>query len=280
VLRVLITNDDGITSPGLSVLAEVARSRGHDAFVVAPNWDSSGSSAAVTGVTVGLELVPERQAWPGWPAGAVLAVNATPALIVRLAFQSAFGPAPDVVLSGVNRGANTGRAILHSGTVGAAFTAYHEGRPALATSLGFNDVADGQGAHWATAATVAGRLFDWLVSEQRHVALNCNVPNVPLEQLRGIRVGRLAAVGVSQTSLSERSGASLPLTVGAGEHDVDAMADGLSTPGATAGVATDAALIKAGIASVTAVVPVVEDSSVDLAAALGPGLLGPGVPAL
>ena len=244
MLRVLITNDDGITSPGLSVLAEVARSRGHDAFVVAPNWDSSGSSAAVTGVTVGLELVPERQPWPGWPAGAVLAVNATPALIVRLAFQGAFGPAPDVVLSGINRGANTGRAILHSGTVGAAFTAYHEERPALAMSLGFNGVVDGQGAHWATAAMVAGQLFDWLVSEQRHVALNCNVPNVPLEQLRGIRVGRLAAVGVSQTSLSERSGASLPLMVGAGEHDVDAIGDGLGTRGGPAGVATDAALDK------------------------------------
>jgi broad specificity polyphosphatase/5'/3'-nucleotidase SurE len=131
-----------------------------------------------------------------------------------------------------------------------------------------------------TAAKVAGQLFDWLVSEQRHVALNCNVPNVPLEQLRGIRVGRLAAVGVSQTSVSERIGASLPLMVGAGEHDVDAIGDGPSTSGGPVGETTDAALLKAGMASVTAVVPVVEDSSLDLAAALGPAIMGPGVPAV
>jgi len=279
-LRVLITNDDGITSPGLGALAEVARARGHDAVVVAPNWDSSGSSAAVTGVTVGLQLVPERQDWPGWPADAVLAVNATPALIVRLAFQGAFGPLPDVVLSGINRGANPGRAIIHSGTVGAAFTAYHEGRPAIAMSLAFNDVADGHGAHWATAAAVAGQLFDWLVGEGRHVALNCNVPNVPLDLLRGIRVGQLATGGVSQTAVSEPSGASLPLMVGAGDDDVDASGDGLKERGGPAGSTTDAALIEAGIASVTAVVPVIEDASLDLAAALGPGLLSPGAHAL
>jgi 5'-nucleotidase len=272
VLRVLITNDDGIGSPGLSALAAVAHERGHDAFVVAPNWDSSGSSAAVMGVTVGPELVAESHGWPGWAPGAVLAVNATPALICRLAFEGAFGPPPDVVLSGINRGANTGRAIIHSGTVGAAFTAYHEQRPALAVSLAVNDMVDGQGAHWATSATIAGRLFDWLTSERRHVVLNCNVPNVPLDQLRGVRVGRLATVGVSQTSLSERAGAQFPFTVGAGDDDIEPFdhppAAGL------AGTPTDAALLQDGYACVTAVVPVVEDPSLDLPTALGPGVLG------
>jgi 5'-nucleotidase len=272
VLRVLITNDDGIGSAGLTALASIALERGHDAFVVAPNWDSSGSGAAVTGVTIGRELVTERHSWPGWAPGAVLAVNATPALICRLAIEGGFGPAPDVVLSGINRGANTGRAILHSGTVGAAFTAYHERRPALAVSLAVGDSADGHGAHWATSAMIAGLLFDWLTSEPRHVVLNCNVPNVPRHELRGIRVGRLAAVGTSQTAVSERTGGALPLTLGAGEDDIDGLAD----PGddGRASELTDTALIEEGYASVTAVIPVVEDLSFDLAGALGPGVLG------
>ena len=288
MLRVLITNDDGIGSPGLSALAAVAFERGHDAFVVAPNWDSSGSSAAVTGVTVGRELVAERYSWPGWAPGAVVSVNATPALICRLAFEGAFGPPPDIVLSGVNRGANTGRAILHSGTVGAAFTAYHEHRPALAVSLAVNDLADRQGAHWATSAIVAGLLFDWLTSERRHVALNCNVPNVARHELRGIRVGRLATGGTSQTSLSELTGGTRPLTLGAGGYNIESFDDppqgyddgpGAGRAGDLGGTERgnlrDTELVAAGYACVTAVVPVVEDPSIDLALALGPDILGP-----
>jgi 5'-nucleotidase len=285
VVRVLITNDDGIASPGLRALAGVASERGHDTVVVAPNWDSSGSSAAVTGVTLGRELLTEHHSWPGWAPGTVLAVNATPALICRLALEGGFGPPPDVVLSGVNRGANTGRAILHSGTVGAAFTAYHDRRPALAVSLAVNDAADGEGTHWATSAMVAGLLFDWLTSERRHVVLNCNVPNVPRHQLRGIQVGRLAPRGVSQTTVSQLTGATRPLTVGPALEDISDLdgppaVDGAAVSERTGDVTdpglTDIELVASDYASVTAVVPVVEDLSLDLAVSLGPGILGAG----
>jgi 5'-nucleotidase len=276
VLRVLVTNDDGIESPGLGALAGMACERGHDTIVVAPNWDSSGASASVTGVTRGRDLLVEQHGWTGWAPGAVLSVNATPALICRSAFQGAFGRPPDVVLSGINRGANTGRDILHSGTVGAAFTAYHQRRPALAVSLDVVDLeyakADGQGAHWATAAMIAGQLFDWLAGEMRHVVLNCNVPNVPPDQVRGIRVGRLATDGASQTAITERTGGSLPLTVGG-------SADGVEDPGEVLspapGTLTDTALLEIGYACVTAVVPVIEDPSLELSTVLGPGILAP-----
>jgi 5'-nucleotidase len=275
VLRVLVTNDDGIESPGLGALAGVAFERGHDTIVVAPNWDSSGASAAVTGVTQGRDLLVEQHGWTGWAPGAVLSVNATPALICRSAFQGVFGEPPDVVLSGINRGANTGRAILHSGTVGAAFTAYHQQRPALAVSLDVVDPEDGKTdghrPHWATAAMIAGRLFDWLAGEMRHVVINCNVPNVPSDQVRGIRVGRLAAAGVSQTTVTERTGELLPLTVGASGDGAEGPDDG-SPP--TAATMTDSALLGIGYACVTAVIPVVEDPSLELSSALGPGILG------
>lgn len=91
-----------------------------------------------------------------WPDGAVISVDATPALIALVALHEKFGAKPEMVVSGINRGANTGRAILHSGTVGAAFTASQYGCPALAVSLDVLDVHDlSESTHWDTAAAVA-----------------------------------------------------------------------------------------------------------------------------
>ena len=180
--------------------------------MVAPNWDSSGSSAAVAGVTVGLELVPERHSLAGLGARGCLGRerHTSPDMPVGHSRVRLAGTGRRAVRG--QPGANTGRAILHRGPW--ELPSRRTMRGGLRWLLGVQRLADGQGAHWATSAMVAGRLFDWLTSEQRHVALNCNVPNVPRQQLRGIRVGRLAAVGTSQTTLSERAGRSLPLRSG------------------------------------------------------------------
>ena len=281
--RVLITNDDGIDSPGLRALAEVARDRGHDTLVAAPSWDSSGASAAVTGVTQEHHLLVEPRDWVDWEPGTVLAVNATPALICRSALQGKFGQAPDIVLSGINRGANTGRAILHSGTVGAALTAYNQRRPALAISLAVTAPAGPKGSYWATAAAVAGRLLEWLTTETRPVVLNCNVPNVAPDQLRGLRVGRLAPVGIAQTSLTEQAGDAVQVTVGAGDHgavDNAASPPDEPIPAGPRPLQTDAALLEDGYACVTAVIPVTEDPDVELTTALGPDILNLGTASL
>jgi len=257
---VLITNDDGIESSGLRSLADMARHRGHEVSVAAPCWDASGASSSVTGVSQFGKVVTEPRTWPGWAEGSILAVDATPALISLYALQEKFGPRPDVVLSGINRGANTGRAILHSGTVGAAFTAFQHGCPALAVSSAVLDMAGSSEVHWTTASEVAGRIFDWLVDDMRSVVLNCNVPNVPLEDLLGLRVGRLALVGASQTSVTEESGESLSLTLGGEDESIE--------------VESDAALVQRGYACVTALLPVVEDPRLDLTAAVGHLVLG------
>jgi 5'-nucleotidase len=272
-LRVLVTNDDGITSEGLRALAGVARERGHDTLVAAPSWDTSGASAAVTGVTQAQSVMAEARDWPGWPHGSVLAVNATPALICRSALEGAYGPPPDIVLSGVNRGANTGRAILHSGTVGAAFTAYLGRRPGLAVSLALPPPGGPAEPHWGTAVVVASQVFDWLATEMPLAVVNCNVPGLPPEELKGTRVGRLAIVGAAQASLTERAGRQFPVTVDGAPGDNHA-----GNGGAPAGPGehdTDVALLEQGFASVTAVVPVVEDGTIDLAAALSPYLVAP-----
>jgi len=258
-LRVLITNDDGIESPGLRSLAEMARRRGHDVVVAAPCWDASGASSSVTGVSQIGEVVSERRHWPGWAEDSVVAVDATPALIALYAIHEKLGPTPDVVLSGINRGANTGRSILHSGTVGAAFTAFQHDCPALAVSSAVLDMSGTAPIHWSTASEVAGGIFDWLVASKRNVVLNCNVPNVPMEDLLGLRVGGLALIGASQTSVTEESGESLPMTLGGEDESME--------------IETDAALVQRGFACVTALLPVVEDSSIDLTAELGPDIL-------
>jgi 5'-nucleotidase len=150
-----------------------------------------------------------------------------------------------VVLSGVNRGANTGRSVLHSGTVGAALTAVAHGIPALAVSLdlvgGFREAAPEPGdgrAHWETAARLAALLLP-VRSDQ--FALNLNVPNLPYEQVRGLREARLASFGSVQTRVTEESLGVVEAAVGeAGE---------VPEPD------TDSALVAAGFATVTALTP-------------------------
>ncbi len=250
-MRVLVTNDDGIDSPGLKALAEMARQRGHDVVVAAPRWDASGASASVTGVSQTGEVITESRSWEGWDEGKVLSLDATPALIVFYALHERLGERPDFVLSGINRGANTGRTILHSGTVGAALTAYQQDCSALAVSSAVQDMATTAPVHWDTAVDVAGLVFDWLIESGQYAVLNCNVPDVPTEEVLGIRVGGLAQVGAAQTSVTEEQGKALKVTLGGADESTE--------------VESDAALVQKGFAVVTALRPVVQDLSIDLA---------------
>ncbi len=176
------------------------------------------------------------------------AAAATPALVVWLALRGAFGDRPAAVLSGVNRGRNVGRAVLHSGTVGAALTASIHGARALAVSL---DVEDDEPCRWETANGVARRCVEWLLRSPRPVVLNCNVPNRPVEELAGLAVAPLAAVGAAETAVTDRR---------AGRVRVQVAADAPEpAPG------TDTWLLRSGTATITPLRPVSEDVTVDLA---------------
>ncbi len=215
--RVLVTNDDGIAAPGIRWLAQAAADRGHDVTVAAPRQESSGTSAALTAVTVEGRVAIERTTLGDVPA---LAVAASPSYITMLAALGAFGPVPDVVLSGVNRGANAGHGILHSGTVGAALTAAMNGIRAMAVSLDVLspaagstasggaaiaalDTVDDETRHWGTAADVACRLLPWLLSAADRTVLNINVPDVPADELPGVRQATLAPFGQVQMAVAE-----------------------------------------------------------------------------
>ncbi len=209
-MRVLITNDDGIQSEGLTVLADVALAAGCEVVVAAPHRQYSGASASLTAQEVDgrLALVDERP--PGLPDGVTsYGVKAAPALIAFVAAYGAFGDRPDVVLSGVNLGANTGRATLHSGTVGAALSAATQGIPALAVSI-----ASASPQHWSTARLVTSRAFEWLLEqpEDDERVLNVTVPDVPPEQLRGLRPAHLASFGAVQARVREKGKGYVVLT--------------------------------------------------------------------
>ncbi|MGV9368202.1 5'/3'-nucleotidase SurE [Amycolatopsis sp. NPDC003731] len=134
-MRALITNDDGIGSPGLVALARGAVAHGWTVVVAAPAMEASGTSAGLSAAGDDGRIAVERRELPDLPGVPAHAVAAHPGLIVLAAAQGAFGAPPDIVLSGVNHGANVGRAVLHSGTVGAALTASINGARALAVSL-------------------------------------------------------------------------------------------------------------------------------------------------
>ncbi len=190
--RVLITNDDGIAAPGLAALAAAARRHGFDVVVAAPAAEMSGMSAALRAETVDGRLDLHR-------TGLGYAVAATPAYIVLLAAGGAFGEPPSLVLSGINRGANAGVGVLHSGTVGATLTAANSGLRGLAVSLDVlmpgGDLTEPPDDElpWEVAASLAAGLFDEIAAAPPGTVLNLNVPGrVPVT---GLRPATLAPFG-------------------------------------------------------------------------------------
>ncbi|HEY6896334.1 MAG TPA: 5'/3'-nucleotidase SurE [Rhodocyclaceae bacterium] len=177
-MRILISNDDGYLAPGIAALAE-AVSPLAEFTVVAPEQDRSGASNSLT-LDRPLSL---RRAANGFHY-----VNGTPTDCVHLAVTGMVEHLPDMVLSGVNLGANMGDDTLYSGTVAAATEGYLLGVPSIALSL-----ASKYGAHFDTAKRVVGDLVARFQAGGfgAPVLLNVNVPDVPWEQIRGYRVTRL-----------------------------------------------------------------------------------------
>lgn len=208
-MKVLITNDDGIASEGLHVLARAAAGCGLDVTVAAPHEERSGTSASLIATTEDGRLLMARESIPDLDGVDAFGVEATPAYITWAALRGAFGGQPDLVLSGVNLGPNTGHAVLHSGTVGAALTAVAHGVPALAFSMTSPMTEPTrralQPSHWETAAHVVEQTLRWVL-EQRDlepVVLNVNVPDVPRDRLRGLRTAPLATFGAVQADVHE-----------------------------------------------------------------------------
>ncbi|MDX5444510.1 MAG: 5'/3'-nucleotidase SurE [Zoogloeaceae bacterium] len=177
-MRILISNDDGYFAPGLAALAEALEELG-DITVVAPERDRSGASNSLT-LDRPLSL---RRAANGFHF-----VNGTPTDCVHLAVTGMLDHLPDMVVSGINHGANMGDDTIYSGTVAAATEGFLLGVPAIAFSLASKSASD-----FRAAALVARNIVTRFIETpfREPVLLNVNIPDLPFEAIRGVCATRL-----------------------------------------------------------------------------------------
>ena len=177
-MRILLSNDDGYFAPGLAALAEAVQQVAQ-IDVVAPERDRSGASNSLT---LSRPLRMHRA------ANGFCFVDGTPTDCVHLAITGLLAQEPDIVISGINHGANLGDDVIYSGTVAAAMEGRFLGLPAIAVSL-----VGREGRHFTTAARVVLDLLDKLKSHQlpTDTILNVNVPDIPYAELKGVEATRL-----------------------------------------------------------------------------------------
>ena len=271
LVRILVTNDDGVRAPGILALARAldrwlaARpDAGHSAVLVAPSTNFSGASAAV-GDVYGLDgLNYERVALDGVEHLPCFGLDAPPALCTIVGTLGGFGPRPDLVLSGVNLGVNVGRSVLHSGTVGACLTASQLGGRGLAVSVQSTSHDAGP---FDVAADLAVDLLEVVAASPVRTVLNLNVPARPRSELAGIRQGRISTAGIVK-SAADGGFAELPvgttgrlrLTLGSAVPSLGDVSD--EDPD------DDGALVAAGYASLTALRSVHEATSDEVEATM------------
>jgi 5'-nucleotidase len=192
---ILVTNDDGIESPGLWTLARAVAPVGDRVYVVAP---SVNQSAVGAGFSLRRELRWERLADPPVPGVEAWHLDGTPADCVMVGLDKIIEGPVDMVVSGVNFGGNVGQDILASGTVGGALHGHLRGKVAVAFSQVIGDGVSGhQDIDWSVAERVAGMIaraeVEGLLPED--LFLNVNVPRIAYEQIAGMLVTRMGRTG-------------------------------------------------------------------------------------
>lgn len=180
VMRILVTNDDGVQADGLFALSQALREVG-DVTVVAPERQQSASGHAITlHKPLRLSPVTLRDGFPAFSS------NGTPSDCTALGILEAMGGAVDLVVSGINHGPNLGWDVHYSGTVSAAIEAAMVGKPSIAVSVATWD----ETVHWEPVAQFAAQVAQRLAKQPLppHTILNINAPNLPQSELRGIAV--------------------------------------------------------------------------------------------
>lgn len=173
-MKILLSNDDGVLAPGINILAQTL-SEIAEVMMIAPDRNCSGASTALTLINpVRMQHLSEYQ----------IACSGTPADCVHIGVRELYQP--DIVISGINAGANLGDDTLYSGTVGAAIEGRFLGLPAIAVSLVGKQ-------HYQTAAVYTLKIVNALnsIPLDNNQILNINVPDLPLTQIKGIKVTRL-----------------------------------------------------------------------------------------
>jgi len=193
-MRILLSNDDGYQAPGIVAMYEAIRDLG-EVDVVAPEHNNSAKSNALT---------LHAPLYVNMAANGFRYVNGTPADCVHVALTGLLGYKPDLVVSGINNGANMGDDTIYSGTVGAAMEGYLFGIPAIA----FSQTEKGW-AHLDAAARKARELVRFLIDHRRgqepHWLLNVNIPNRPYGELKPYKVCRLGRRHAAEQVIAQTS---------------------------------------------------------------------------
>lgn len=226
-MRILVSNDDGVLAPGIKILANELATIG-SVEVVAPDRNRSGASNSLT-LRQPLRV---KQLENGY-----YSVDGTPTDCVHLALTGFLDPIADIVVSGINEGANLGDDVLYSGTVAAAMEGRYLGLPAIAVSLVGDNVQ-----HYETAAIIAKQLVIKLSINRlpSQTILNVNVPDLPLNKIKGLQVTRLGTRHGAEPIIKEYDPRGRPIYW-------------VGPPGieADAGAGTDFFAIKTGHVSIT-----------------------------
>jgi 5'-nucleotidase len=182
-MRILLTNDDGIHAPGLEVLEAIARTFSDDIWIVAPAEEQSGAGHSLTlGSPVRLRRYSERR----------FAVSGTPTDSVMMALRTVMQDKPDLILSGINRGANLGDDVTYSGTVSAAIEGALAGIRSIALSQVYAKEGMGDAVPFAAAQAWGAKAIAPLLGAPfaPRTLVNINFPAIPADQVQGIRVVR------------------------------------------------------------------------------------------
>jgi 5'-nucleotidase len=197
-MRILLTNDDGVNATGLKVLEKIAREFSDDLWIVAPAEEQSGAGHSLTlTVPVRMRTLGERR----------FCVVGTPtdAVMMAIAWIMKDSP-PDLILSGVNRGANLGEDVTYSGTVSAAMEGALAGIPSIALSQSYSREGMGDTVPFAAAEAWADEVLRPLigVAMPPHSLVNVNFPALPPSDIRGIRVVRQGIRDYGRLRIVER----------------------------------------------------------------------------
>ena len=183
-MRILLTNDDGVNAPGLKVLETIAALFSDDVWIVAPSEEQSGAGHSLTLTTpVRLRKLGERR----------FCVTGTPTDAVMMATSHLLkDDPPQLILSGVNRGANLGEDVTYSGTVSAAMEGALAGIPSIALSQSYSKEGLGDDVPFSAAAQWAERVLRPLIGrpQDHRTLININFPALPADEVRGIRTVR------------------------------------------------------------------------------------------
>lgn len=191
-MKILLTNDDGIEAPGLQALAGKLEGE-HDCLVAAPASEKSASSHSIS---LGQKILIEER------GPRRFAIHGTPADCVKLALCEIKGFRPELIISGINPGPNTGVSVYYSGTISAAREGLINRIPAVAVSLRSRTPKDFSFAASFTRSLIEGYEKDLF---PRNVFLNVNIPNLPESEIQGVRIARQAASRFIEEFIAENA---------------------------------------------------------------------------